>query len=289
MKMSPSSMRYATLMEPAQFLIIKAEALTKSLGPRKSHEKSRRRWNFEMGGRVVMKHGHNMSQSWFICSWAFGIYGEVDQWIFSLSVGSHEFDIHDSFVSYHIIRCISNLILLYNLNRSNLAQLLRILWGRPGLLCSKNSWKFGVRDHWWKARINRVTGWALEKETEGGWCNKPPSNIISHRITHSMNLRTWKKDSYAKVRKLQSFGVWVYLPTRIWLQHAAAGKNDLQIARHFLYRSMLEILRTTFEILIRYFAFRLSAAIAEAWSIEIGAVDGDRELGNSTADSLGIH
>lgn len=33
MKMSPSSMRYATFMEPAQFLIIKAEALTKSLGP----------------------------------------------------------------------------------------------------------------------------------------------------------------------------------------------------------------------------------------------------------------
>lgn len=31
MKMSPSSMRYATLMEPAQFLIIKAEALTKIL------------------------------------------------------------------------------------------------------------------------------------------------------------------------------------------------------------------------------------------------------------------
>lgn len=92
----------------------------------------------KLDGLVVMKHGHNMSQSWFICSWGYGIYGEVDQCIFSLSVGSREFDIHDSFVSYQIIRCISNLILLPNLNRSNLAQLLRILWGRPGLLC----WKF---------------------------------------------------------------------------------------------------------------------------------------------------
>ena len=67
--MSPSSMRYATLMEPAQFLIIKSEALTKSLGcglgtkglenwedSLKSHEK---KTGGEMSRLVVMNHGHN--------------------------------------------------------------------------------------------------------------------------------------------------------------------------------------------------------------------------------------
>ena len=78
MKMSPSSMRYATLMEPAQFLIIKAEALTKSLGPQWFLLDKKRAWEFwrtpksreKAAGSeilkwvdfVVMKHGHNMSQ-----------------------------------------------------------------------------------------------------------------------------------------------------------------------------------------------------------------------------------
>jgi hypothetical protein len=47
MKMAASSLRYATLMEPAQFLIIKSEALTKCLG---AVWRSMARWRGDDGG-----------------------------------------------------------------------------------------------------------------------------------------------------------------------------------------------------------------------------------------------
>ena len=192
-----------------------------------------------MGGLVVMKHGHDMSQSWFLCSWGFGIYGEVDQWIFSLSVGSHEFDIHDSFVSYHKIRCISNWH--YFLIWTDLKITWPSCWGSfgDGLgYFAENSWKFGVRDHCRKPRINRVTGWALEKETEGGWCNKPPSNIISIHITshHPFHFFEKSQKNYKSFEPLR-VGVWVYLPTRSCWQKWPA--NCQTFHWQFLYRSML--------------------------------------------------
>lgn len=162
---------------------------------RKSHEKAA---GGEMGGLVVMKHGHDMSQSWFLCSWGFGIYGEVDQWIFSLSVGSHEFDIHDSFVSYHKIRCISNWH--YFLIWTDLKITWPSCWGSFG----DGLGYFAQKIHENSAFVitgerQESTGWRVgllkRRRKVGGVTSHHPISyqFISHRITHSTYLRKVRK------------------------------------------------------------------------------------------------
>ena len=203
----------------------------------------------EMSRLVVMNHGHNHD---FYASWSmnfgFPARNKIDMTLFTT--------------------------FFYYRSEDHLAQLLRILWGRPGLL----RWKFGVRDH----QGDGLGTW----ERDGRWVAGVTSHHpISYHIASPLTLigELGPKTHMPKSKDFNSFeplrvAVGVYWAPLIWLQHSAAPKMTQKLP-DVLCTDQCFCLRTTFEILIRYFAFRLSAAvIAEAWSMEWGAVDGDKEL-----------